>query len=577
MARLLRTALLLSALFHSAVVASNGSETIWSSVVITRNGNSIPLIANEPTVLTPLGAQQLFSAGAVFRNRYIAPSDAATFGEYIINEISTYNIDNTQTVALSLLDEYVAASAQAFIQGLYPPLTNSFPSADPIITPISLLANGSNIAFPLGGYQYPNIYATSSLDPYSIWLAGQTNCNGFLVSGSNYFDTPEYLSIAAATQDFYQSIATSVFGGELSNTDINYHNAYYIFDYVNYGYLYNQTIHDRITEDELAQLRTLADQWEFAINGNLSASGYYKGDRIRSIAGQTLAAEILGLFLNSIETGGAASKLNLLFTTFDPMISLASLIGLPDMYENFFGLPELGSSMVFEMFTDANVSSNNYPSVAELQVRFLFRNGTNSTENLDGYPIFGNPETVMAMSLDDFTAAIEGIMTATVGEWCDVCQSDAVFCAAYTNTTNSSSPSTSAPLSPAARPAVAGVIGAIIALIIAGLLLALAMLLFGVRFHRRPNPKRRSHLGGFKGAEKMASDPDLTVLKGAAGATVVRAGQTPGHERVGSWELGEGSKSKDFGVLPSAAEGRRPSFEADEEMHGEPVKVDERV
>ena len=150
MARLLRTALLLSALFHSAVVASNGSETIWSSVVITRNGNSIPLIANEPTVLTPLGAQQLFSAGAVFRNRYIAPSDAATFGEYIINEISTYNIDNTQTVALSLLDEYVAASAQAFIQGLYPPLTNSFPSADPIITPISLLANGSNIAFPLG-------------------------------------------------------------------------------------------------------------------------------------------------------------------------------------------------------------------------------------------------------------------------------------------------------------------------------------------------------------------------------------------------------------------------------------------
>ena len=447
----------------------------------------------------------------------------------------------------------------------------------------------------LGGYQYPNIYATSSLDPYSIWLAGQTNCNGFLVSGSNYFDTPEYLSIAAATQDFYQSIATSVFGGELSNTDINCnnittfcimsalltkpldHNAYYIFDYVNYGYLYNQTIHDRITEDELAQLRTLADQWEFAINGNLSASGYYKGDRIRSIAGQTLAAEILGLFLNSIETGGAASKLNLLFTTFDPMISLASLIGLPDMYENFFGLPELGSSMVFEMFTDANVSSNNYPSVAELQVRFLFRNGTNSTENLDGYPIFGNPETVMAMSLDDFTAAIEGIMTATVGEWCDVCQSDAVFCAAYTNTTNSSSPSTSAPLSPAARPAVAGVIGAIIALIIAGLLLALAMLLFGVRFHRRPNPKRRSHLGGFKGAEKMASDPDLTVLKGAAGATVVRAGQTPGHERVGSWELGEGSKSKDFGVLPSAAEGRRPSFEADEEMHGEPVKVDERV
>ncbi|MCJ1321599.1 hypothetical protein MMC15_006944 [Xylographa vitiligo] len=579
MAHLLRPALLLFALFQGAVVALNDtSETIWSSVVITRNGDSIPLIANEPTVLTPLGAQQLFSAGALFRNRYIAPTDVATYAEYIIDEISTYQLDNSQTFTLSLLDEYVAASAQAFIQGLYPPLINSFPSGDPIITDVSLLANGSNIAFPLGGYQYPNVYATSLLDPYSIWLAGQTNCNGFLVSGSEYFDTPEYLSVAAATQDFYQSIATSIFGGELPNTDINYHNAYYIFDYVNYGFIHNETIHDRITEDQLSQLRTLADQWEFAINGNLSASGYYKGDRIRSIAGQTLAAEILELFLNSIETGGSDSKLNLLFTTFDPMISLASLIGLPDMYAEFFGLPELGSSMVFEMFTPADVLLDAYPSVDQLQIRFLFRNGTNSTTNLDEYPIFGNSETTMAMSLNDFTTAIEGIMTATVGEWCDVCQSDSVFCAAYTNTTNSSLPSTSTPsISPASRPAVAGIIGAIIALILAGLALALAMLLFGIRFHRRPNPKRRSHLGGFKGAEKMASDPDLTVLKGGAGATVVREGQTPGHERVGSWELGEGSKGKDFGALPSAAGERRPSFEADEEMHGEPVKVDERV
>jgi len=260
------------------------------------------------------------------------------------------------------------------------------------------------------------------------------------------------------------------------------------------------------------------------------------------------------------------------------MVSLASLIGLPDMYEQFFGLPDLGSSMVFELFTTANVSSDNYPSVSELQVRFLFRNGTNSTMNLDEYPIFGNPETVMAMSLDAFSTSIEGIMTATIGEWCDVCQSDSVFCPAYTNSTNSTSPTTSTtPTSPASRPVIAGIIGAIIAFIIAGIILALAMLLFGVRFHRRPNPKRRSHLGGFKGAEKMASDPDLTVLKGGAGATIVREGHSPGHERVGSWELGEGSKGKEFGVLPSAAEAPRPSFEADEEMHREPVKMDERV
>ena len=182
MAHLLRPALLLFALFQGAVVALNDtSETIWSSVVITRNGDSIPLIANEPTVLTPLGAQQLFSAGALFRNRYIAPTDVATYAEYIIDEISTYQLDNSQTFTLSLLDEYVAASAQAFIQGLYPPLINSFPSGDPIITDVSLLANGSNIAFPLGKCPDRRTHDRSSSS--SRWIS-VPECLCYLVAGS---------------------------------------------------------------------------------------------------------------------------------------------------------------------------------------------------------------------------------------------------------------------------------------------------------------------------------------------------------------------------------------------------------
>ena len=418
------------------------------------------------------------------------------------------------------------------------------------------------------------IYATSQLDPNSVWLAGEVNCNGFVYSGSEYFNTLEYKNTLTQTQVFYDSVGETIFGGELNISDVSYHNAYYLFDYINYGYTHNVSINKVISEEDLFQFRTLADQWAFAINGNTSASGFIPGDRVRTIGGQTLAAEILGLLFNNVENRGTQSKLNLLFTTFDPMISLFSLLGLPDLYSQFYGLPSLGSSIVFELFTSSNTTFTTYPSPADMQVRFLFRNGTNSTENLDIYAIFGNSETEQAMSLNAFTSAMEGIMLSTVGDWCEVCQADTVFCPAYTNATASMTSSPSKNSNTGMHPAVAGVIGAIVALILAGLVLAFAMLVFSVRFHRS-NAKRRSKLGGFKGSEKLASDADVNIIKGGAGATVVK-GPAPGHERVGSWELGEAGKGKDLG--PEHGEHGRPSFEADgDSIRGVPVKVDEAV
>lgn len=56
--------------------------------------------------------------------------------------------------------------------------------------------------------------------------------------------------------------------------------------------------------------------------------------------------------------------------------------------------------------------------------------------------------------------------------------------------------------------------------------------------------------GGFKGAEKLASDTDLR-LKGGAGATIVR------HERVGSWELNESPTDSKHTSLDKEIESER--------------------
>ena len=103
-------------------------------------------------------------------------------------------------------------------------------------------------------------------------------------------------------------------------------------------------------------------------------------------------------------------------------------------------------------------------------------------------------------------------------------------------------------------PAVAGVIGAVVTAAVAGIVALLAFFLLGCRVRR----ERAHPMGGFKGGEKLASDADLTK-GGTAGK---------GHERVGSWELGDAAEAEEaagggiFGGMSGAldhkaVEGRR--------------------
>ena len=188
----------------------------------------------------------------------------------------------------------------------------------------------------------------------------------------------------------------------------------------------------------------------------------------------------------------------------------------------------------------------------------------------------------MAMSLDEFSNAIEGVAIDSVAEWCTLCASPSVFCPGYTSNSGNGGSVTGNPnrVPAVQRPAIAGIVGAVIGIVITlallGTLLALAMLCCGVRVYRNKT-KRRSELGGFKGAEKLASDVDLTVPKDGpvVGASVV-GGRSAGQERVGSWELRDAAKAKDLEV-GGRGDGR-PSFEADGlSLKGDAVKADERV
>ncbi|KAA6406688.1 MAG: hypothetical protein FRX48_09411 [Lasallia pustulata] len=559
--------------------AQVNGEIIWSSVIFTRYGDRTPIIVPQESVLTPVGAQQLYSAGSYFRNRYVAPLDQDGAASLAINDISKYEVDSTQVFTMSTVDEHIATSAQAFLQGLYPPLSISSNNTGNNSIP----ANGSNIEAPLGGYQYSQIYTVGELDLNSIYIAGEINCPAYDNAASAYFGTPEFQQTQAATQSFYASLEALIPAQELPEAFIGYENAYAIFDYLNYVYTHNTTVN--LSTDDLTRARILADQWVYAINGNVTENSAAEGVGSRTfstISGQTLVAEILRLLFTNIQSEGIQGKINLLFGSFEPMTAFAALANLPNINANFYGLPVYGSSMVFELFGVGESSSAPYPDLKDLNVRFLFRNSTDPSSELISYPLFGHGPSQTDMSFQDFVQNMENIMLASVGDWCTVCNSTSVFCASFVNDTSNNSTDDGSDSLPekvkdSMRPAVAGVIGAIIALFLAGLVLGAVILVGGIRFYRTKT-KRRSQLGGFRGGERLASDQDLTLRNGGAGATVTNNG----HEQAGSWELKETGKWKkaNDGDLQNISLPRRASYEDDDvavSPQAEPVKVDERV
>jgi hypothetical protein len=159
--------LLTALLALSAAVAAQESnvQITWAAVVFAHYGEKIPDATSGPYDLTPYGAKQMYNAGQIVQGRYLWPLSNATkdITSYErINGLSSTEIDNSQLYILSTDDEFVSASALAFMQALYPPVYLS-------LEPDAIMSDSTLDQYPLGGYQYPNVQSVSSLDFNYLW------------------------------------------------------------------------------------------------------------------------------------------------------------------------------------------------------------------------------------------------------------------------------------------------------------------------------------------------------------------------------------------------------------------------
>lgn len=357
--------------------------------------------------------------------------------------------------------------------------------------------------------------------------------------------TPENIVEIESTEQFYQSFNNSVFW-DFSTDVLNYGNAWSLWEYAAFEYTHNASIYNSqdFSVSDLAELFSYASAQQWTYN-TPDATGMLK-----AMAGRTFSSYVLQQFSHQIASGGSAEKLTLMFGSFEPMLAFFALSDLATGPSSgrFTSLPLYGSTMTFELYSNEVTPSGNdtfaFPDISSLWVRFLFRNGTDASEPLTEFSLFGRGNSEDDMQWSDFLQDMSLFSLDSITDWCNECASDNLFCSALTaEQTNSTSSSPSSSHNKGLSAAVAGVIGAIVTIALA-LLIAGILALVGFRLSYHPREKgpvndlgvlKRSATGagGFKGAEKLASDTDLTV-KGA-GATVIR------HERVGSWELNDGA------------------------------------
>ncbi len=152
---------LLIAALHliSAAAQTTGTTryTVWASVIFSRTGERTPeVLGSDPTVLTSVGAQQQFANGQFFRERYFEPhnnfSTTNGIGPAPITGMNP-EVPDVQKLYVQALDtQSTVASAQAFLQGLYPPVSfgGNQSEVQAMIDPTSRLANDSYVSTTKG-------------------------------------------------------------------------------------------------------------------------------------------------------------------------------------------------------------------------------------------------------------------------------------------------------------------------------------------------------------------------------------------------------------------------------------------
>ena len=153
---------------------------------------------------------------------------------------------------------------------------------------------------------------------------------------------------------------------------------------------------------------------------------YNASEPIRAIAGATLAAQIVTALNLTITSNGTIASINLQLGAYAQFQSFFGLANLTSLGADWIGIPDYASTMTFELFTTAAPAP--FPAVDDLQVRFLWHNGTTgNTSTPTAYPLFGQQN--LTLTWNDFVKGMNRFAVGSQADWCQACGNSTGVCA----------------------------------------------------------------------------------------------------------------------------------------------------
>lgn len=218
MLRLATTTLAAASLVGAQEIANDDEYHTHASFAFIRTGERTPLLSDGTPVLTALGAHQMVQLGQTLRTRYISGSGSSVRVQQIAG-LGRDALNNDQVYIQTADEQHLVASAQAFMQGLYPPKTLGSGNGTGSST-ANFLANGSVIDYPMGGYQYADVQTAHQFNPESVHIAGTPSCLKAQTDAVTYYSTQEFKNDRASNKAFYNTLDVNWFSGYLNQSKL---------------------------------------------------------------------------------------------------------------------------------------------------------------------------------------------------------------------------------------------------------------------------------------------------------------------------------------------------------------------
>lgn len=404
-------------------------------VILTRHGDrqgfyqSPTTYSASQTNLTVLGYQQEYKNGQDLRATYLTGTQP----------ISGIAVNTAQDAQLSVEadgageGEVIIDSANALLQGLYPPFNEAI-----------TLANSTVVS-----WNRTQLIRVNTIEEDEISLEGWTDCNKWTTRLNQWYQSSDFVSKSKVANPFFASLKSV-----LGNRPATLVNAWNLYDFLNVNYIHNSTIMNEITPQQLAEARYWANYHEAGSFSDPNPSN------IGNIAGQTM---LPGLISDIQQLANASDPLKIAYTaiSYKPFLSLFSLWQSGDAFSS--SIVDYASTVVIEVHSDNTLN-------------FVFRNGTEGS--FETLPVLGSSKN---LPIDTFVTEMEKYQLPTLASWCDACSTtEARGCstlAALNGTGGAGYASIDSTMGHhRVSPVVAGVIGAMVTLAVVVIALLLAFL-----------------------------------------------------------------------------------------------------